>query len=715
MRNSSSKKMYNRILFCVLAIFIAFFVLFIRLFIVQVVQADELSQKQMTYMFENISLSAARGNIYDRDMNVLVQDADCYKVYIHPNDIENDKEVAEFLSSKLSLSYETVYEKVSDKSSSYVVIKNKVDNTTALEIASVDYDGVEIEEDHIRIYSDPEFAQYVLGFTGADHTGLYGVEATFNDVLSGEDGIKTVLFDSNRLVVESSSTVKKSSKKGDSLVLTLDSVVQYYAESAVQQAQMKYSPKRAMAIVTDVNTGAILGMAASPSYSLDDPWEVNEEFYENFFEGGDYTISQQQLEMWNNPFVSFIYEPGSTFKVITTSGALEEHVVNLDTNFYCSGSIEVAGITINCNVYPYSHGSENLVDAMANSCNPALVKIANLMGVDKFYNYIYNYGFGEKTGIQLDGEESGILSSNQNVNPVDFATLAFGQGLGVTPVQMIQALNAAINGGYLITPRIAEQIIDSETGELVYEYEPQVVRQVISEETSEIVRGILNEVVNRMSILDEYSDYGMMGKTGTAQKYVNGTYQSGKYVTSFYGAVPYDDPQISVIVILDEPSGYGVYGSNTAAPIGAELLASSYDYLITKNKLQVEVSANSRIIIPDVRGKSIEEAKSILDGLKIEYTVSGDATGYVTNQDLISVEYTQGTKVNLSVSSVDEDNYVIVPNVYGMSVQKANEILTSGGLVMNAIGGGIALNQDIDYGTSVERGTIVTVTFEYAE
>lgn len=715
MRDNTTKKMYKRISFCIWAIFIAFFVLIVRLFVVQIVQADELSEKQTTHMFENISLSAARGNIYDRNMNVLAQDADCYKVYVHPNAVKDAEEVSRFLASKLSMTYDDIYKKVSDKSVSYVTIKNKVDNATALEIAQTDYDGVEIEEDHIRIYTDSEFAPYVLGFTGTDHNGLYGVEATFNDVLSGEAGIKTVLYDAERQVVESSSTIKREPKQGNSLVLTLDSVVQYYAENAVEKAQLKYSPKRVMAIVTDVNTGAILAMAASPSYSLDDPWKVGEDFYEIYFKDTDYTLGEQQLEMWNNPFVSFIYEPGSTFKIITTSAALEEHVVSLDTNFYCAGSIVVAGITINCHVYPQSHGSENLVDAMANSCNPALVKVANLMGADKFYSYIYNYGFGEKTGINFDGEESGILSSNQDVNPVDFATLSFGQGLGVTPIQMVQALNASINGGYVITPRIVEQILDSETGELVYEYEPQIVRQVISEETSVMMRSILNEVVNRMSILDEYSDYEMLGKTGTAQKYVNGTYQSGKYVTSFYGAIPYDDPQISVIVIIDEPEGYSVYGSTTAAPVGAEILTSAYDYLITKNKLQVEVSSTSRIIIPDVRGKSAEEAKSILDGLGIDYVLTGEPTGYVTNQDLISVEYSQGMKVNITVSASDETDYVVVPNVYGMSVQKANEIFADSGLTMSSIGGGIAINQDIDYGTLVERGTIVTVTFEYAE
>lgn len=715
MKSSIKKKITQRLAWSLILILLAFIVLFIRLVKVQVVDAAQLSEKQNSYMFSNISLTASRGKIYDRDMNILAQDVSCSKVYAFPLSVEDPAEVSSFLAEKLELDYESVYEKISNKENKYVVIKSKVENKVALEIEKADYPGIEVEQDTTRCYTDPTFAQYVLGFTGADHTGLYGIEATFNSVLSGEDGIKTILTDSGSRVIESSSTIKKEPKQGDSVVLTLDSVLQYYAESAAYEAYLRYSPKRVMIIISDVNTNEILAMAANPSYSLDDPWSVNSDFYSSYYSDGEYDLSAQQLQMWNNPFTSFIYEPGSTFKIITASSALEENVVNLDSSFYCPGYTVVSGVQIACHVYPESHGSENLTDAIANSCNPALVQIANYMGSTNFYNYIYNYGFGEKTGITLDGEEAGILSSNQNVNPVDFAALSFGQGIGVTPMQMLQALNAAINGGYLISPSIVDKVVDSETGELVYDYEPSLIRQVISEDTSVAMRGILHETASRMSAFEEYSDYGLLGKTGTAQKYIDGVYASGKYVTSFYGAVPYDDPQISVLVIMDEPGGYPVYGSTTAAPVGGKVLTLAYDYLAAKDKISFSSTSESAAVIPDVRGQNVTDAVNLFNTLGIKYQLSGDESGIITDQDLVSVEYTEGMSVNLSVLNVENYSSVIVPNVKGMSVQKANEVMSKVGLIMEASGGGIAVSQDISPGTSVENGTSIKVIFEYIE
>ena len=715
MKSSTKKRITERLAWSLFIIIFAFAALLVQLVNVQVVQSSELSEKQNSYMYSNISLTASRGKIYDRDMNVLAQDVSCSKVYAFPLSVEDPAEVSSFLSEKLGLDYESVYAKLSNKENKYVVIKSKVENKVALEIEKADYSGIEVEQDQSRCYTDPTFAQYVLGFTGADHTGLYGIEATFNSVLAGEPGIKTILTDSGSRVIESSSRIKKEPKQGDSVVLTLDSVLQYYAESAAYEAYLRYSPKRVMVIVSDVNTNEILAMAVNPAYSLDDPWTVNADFYSSYFSEGGYDLSDQQLQMWNNPFTSFIYEPGSTFKIITASSALEENVVNLDSGFYCPGYTVVSGVQIACHVYPNSHGSENLTDAIANSCNPALVQIANLMGSTKFYNYIYNYGFGEKTGITLDGEEAGILSSNQNVNPVDFATLSFGQGLGVTPMQMLQALNAAVNGGYLICPSIVDKIVDSNTGEEVYNYEPQVIRQVISEDTSATMRGILHETASRMSVFEEYADYGLLGKTGTAQKYMNGVYASGKYVTSFYGAVPYDDPQISVLVIMDEPGGYPVYGSTTAAPVGGKVLTAAYDYLAAKDKINLSSLSASGTVIPDVRGQNITEAVNLLNTLGIKYRLSGDENGTVTDQDLISAEYMEGMVVQLTVSDAENYNSVIVPNVKGMTVQKADEVMQEVGVVMESSGGGIAVYQDIEPGTSVERGTVVKVKFEYIE
>ena len=351
---------------------------------------------------------------------------------------------------------------------------------------------------------------------------------------------------------------------------------------------------------------------------------------------------------------------------------------------------------------------------MANSCNPALVQIANKMGADKFYKYIYNYGFGEKTGVDLDGEEYGILSANQNVNPVDFATLAFGQGLGVTPMQMTQALNASINGGKLIKPHLVKQVVDSQSGEVLHTYDPEIIRQVISEETSAKMRQITFEVANSIDSIVEYQGMGILGKTGTAQKYVDGSYESGSYVASFYGAIPYDDPKLSVLVIVDEPSGSSIYGSTVAAPIGAKVLSNAYNYLMSKDQLNVSTITQNSVTIPDVRGMDVTEAVTTLEGLGIKYTLSGDAEGTISDQNLLLVEYMEGMSVDLVVTKGGNQT-VSVPNLVGMSVQNANELLSSMGLVLKAEGGGIAVSQNIERGTSVTVGTEIIVTFKYIE
>lgn len=713
MKKEDKRRSLRRIVGSIFIIIPAFLVLIYRLVIVQIVDANELSSKQVANMYSKISLTASRGDILDRNNNVLAMDATCSKVYVFPNSIDDAEATAKILSEKLSIDYNTLLTKISDTSIEYLVVKTGVDNQTALDIESADYSGVGTAEDKKRNYTDNSFAEYILGFTGSDHNGLYGIESVYNSVLAGEDGAKTILTDSSGVVIESSSTVKKEAKKGNNLVLTMDSVIQYYAESAAYEAYLKNEPKRIIIIVSEPSSGEILAMAAYPGYSLSDPWSVTPDYASSTSDSAS-SLGDIQLGMWSNPFTSFIYEPGSTFKLVTTSSALEENVINLNSTFYCSGSIEVSGVEIKCHIYPGSHGEQSLSMAMANSCNPALVQIANKMGADKFYKYIYNYGFGEKTGVDLDGEEYGILAANQNVNPVDFATLAFGQGLGVTPMQMVQALNATINGGKLIKPHVVKQIVDSNSGEVIHTYSSETIRQVISEETSAKMRQITYEVANSIDSIEEYQGLGILGKTGTAQKYVNGSYDGGSYVASFYGAIPYDDPKLSVLVVVDEPGGYNIYGSTVAAPIGAKVLANAYSYLMSKDQLKVSTIAQSSVVIPDVRGMDVNEAKATLDALNIKYTLSGDTTGSISDQNLLLVDYMEGMSVDLIVTQSGNQT-VSVPNLVGMSVQNANELLTSLGLVLNADGGGIAVSQSIEKGTSVTKGTEVVVVFKYIE
>ncbi|MBR5995077.1 MAG: PASTA domain-containing protein [Eubacteriaceae bacterium] len=703
-----------RIIFCVGLLIVMFLGLSARLVILQIFQADELADKQTDFMYQNIPITASRGDIYDCNMNILAKDASCSKIYVFPGSIKDDKAVSEFLSEKLGLSYDEVYEKVSNKENKYVLLKSGVDNTTALEIKESGYAGIEINEDKKRYYSDSSFAQYILGFTGVDHTGLYGVEAIFDDELSGVDGVRTVLTDSGNQVIESSSTIKATAQQGESVVLAMNSVIQYYAESAAYEAYLKNNAKRIIIIVSDPNTGSILGAAAYPAYSLDDPWKVDKDYYNSFYSGTDTPLGDQQLGMWSNPFTSFIYEPGSTFKTITVSSALENGNVKMEDTFYCSGSTVVSGVTIKCHIYPSGHGSEDLSHAVANSCNPAMIVIANRMGPENFYHYIHDYGFGEVTGVMLDGEESGIVKHDDNVNPVDFATISFGQGIGVTPIQMIQAVNAVINGGYLITPRLVDKVIDTQTKEVITEYPVTVVRQVVSEDTSAKMRDILYNTGISYYALRDYKDLKIMGKTGTAQKYIGGKYAPGKYVASFYGAAPYDNPQLSVLVIADEPKGGSIFGSAVAAPVGAKVLQNVYNYMVSKDKITIDTIFEQKVSVPDVRGKQFSEAVLAFEKLNIKYHVTGTSTGTVTNQDIYGVDYMEGMVIEITVSSDTEDT-VIMPNVLGLSVQSARELLESVGLSIDAQGSGIAVSQSVRDGEKVEKGSVITVTFEYVE
>ena len=707
-------EMIIRIYVCSAVIALAFLAVVIKLAVVQLIQGRELAEKQASFTYANIEITAARGDIYDDGMNLLVQDSIVSRIYAFPESITDAEEASSFLSGVLGMDKESLKALLTDTSQSIVTVKYRVDNKAARTVEEAGIPGIYVVEDKVRIYTNPTFAPYVLGFTGTDHNGLYGVEAAYDSYLAGTNGVKSVLFDSNGNANESSSVIKKSDRKGDSLVLTIDSVIQYYTERAAYDACKRYGARRVIILVTDVNTGAIMGMAAYPSYSLDDPWKVSDDYRNSMLPSEGDSIEDQQLSMWSNPFTSYLYEPGSTFKIITCASALEEGMIDLESTFYCGGYEYIEGVEIRCDVYPGHHDEQKLADAMANSCNVALMKIVNLVGPDKFYDYIYNFGFGTRTGIVLDGEESGIVSANQDVNPVDFATLGFGQGLAVTPIQLISGLNAAVNGGYLLAPRIVERVIDSESGQTVQAFPKKVVRQVISEETSETMRYILGIVADNYYYLEEYAGYDMIGKTGTAEQYRYGSYD-GSLVASFYGALPESDPKFSVLVIVDEASGAQTYGSNTAAPTAGRLMANIYDYMAAKDMVTSEGSASNARIIPDVRGYGLQDASALLDSLGMIYSVNGAEDGVIVDQDIYSVEYSDGYVINLTVSPSGETGEVSVPNVTGMSVQKANEVLVSAGLGLIAEGGGIAVYQDIPPGTVVPEGSVVTVTFRFAE
>ncbi|MBE6038098.1 MAG: PASTA domain-containing protein [Anaerofustis stercorihominis] len=723
MRTKNSRVAERRILGAFGIICFVFMLLIIRLVYIQIIQADEYTQKQKDLITYSSSITASRGDIYDRNMNILAKDATCARIVVYPANIEYPEDIAGELSEALQMNYDDVYKMVTSDSSE-VTIKRRVDYMTALELDKK-YNSdtkskqfLAVFEDKKRYYTDPEFAQYILGFTNVDHEGAYGVEAEYNSVLKGIDGVETVIKDANGREIESLTQTKVEAIQGSNLVLTIDSIMQYYVENIVYEAYLENKPKRVIVAVSDPDTGEILAYSVYPGYDLSDPWTVTEDFKKAMLSKTDNDLSDNQLEMWKNPLTSYIYEPGSTFKIITTTAALEENISSTSRYYNCAGYLTVGGVRIKCDVYPGRHGSQNLADAVSNSCNPAMMKIAMEMGPDIFYKYIYNYGFAMPTGIDLDGEESGILSVNQDVNLVDFVTLAFGQGLGVTPIQMLQALNTAVNGGELLVPRVAKYVVDSETNEVTTEFGREVIRRVISESTSATIRDIMHYTAgNNNTIGRYYKGMKIGGKTGTAQKFENGAYLSGKYVASFYGMIPYDDPELSVMVIVDEPSGTFTMGGSVAAPLGAKILKSCYEYLCSLDINETtsdSAEMSAKVLIPDLRGKELADAKELLDALGIKFEIQGSENGVITSQSPMLVEYTEGTEIKLVVSE-DSNAPVEMPDLKGMSVSQASRLLDSIGLVCNVNGGGIVKSQSVKAGTPVERGSVIDVYFEYLE
>ncbi|MCL1803122.1 MAG: penicillin-binding transpeptidase domain-containing protein [Eubacteriaceae bacterium] len=712
----------KRIVAAFVLIMFFFSILAVRLVYVQVFSASDLSVKQEELMTKKISLTATRGDILDRNKNILASDASCSMISVYPNDIVsgNDANVSTYLASELGISYDSVYNKVSNKKMNNLVIKRGVDNATALRIRQAHIPGVVITEDKKRYYTDSSSAQFILGFVGVEHTGRYGIEAIYESALRGTDGSQTFLTDSTGRKIESgqSSQPKRvESIPGDSLILSIDRNIQYFTEKAVYEAWLRNGPKRVIAIVSDPNTGELLAMAAYPAFDLESAWDLDSDFQKSFSSELDgMSLSEQQLQMWKNPFTSLLYEPGSTFKMFTVSSALEAGSVNMNSSFYCPGSYRVDSITYKCHIFPRGHGSERLTDTVVNSCNPAMIQIATRMGPETFYKYIKDYGFGSKTGVSLDGEEVGILY--ERTKPVDFVTLGFGQGIAVTPIQMIMAANAVINGGKLYEPILVDTIVNSGTKQAVEKNKPTVAKQVISASTSEQMREILYQAASNSSGMAPYNkEKGLKigGKTGTAQKVINGAYSHSAVVANFYGFAPYDDPKYSVLVLVDEPTGSYTMGSTAAAPIAGQILESIL--AAQGGNGETKPAAAVSALVPDLRGKPTEQAVAILDAMDIPYEFSGgaaDAYSIVMSQTNINEPYSEGMVIYMSVSD-SVGNSVGLPSLRGMTVSQANAVLTSIGLQLKAEGGGIAVSQSDPAGTVLEKGSVVTVVFNYVE
>lgn len=716
-------KRKRRIIFVFGFVCFLFIILVAKLVYIQGIKSVDYGSRQSSMLMQKLPLTASRGDIYDRNMNLLAKDSSCCSIYVAPNSVEEAKkqEVSKYLSEKLDIDYKKIYKIVNSKSSANELLKSKVNNSIGLAIKKKDYTGVSVTEDKKRYYTNGKSGAYILGFTGTDHQGLYGIESTFNDTLSGKDGTVVYQTDGQGRRVASGTEVREEATDGSNVVLTIDSVIQTYAENALKTGMKKTGSKRMMAIVLDPNNGEVLAMASNPSYNPNDPWTLDSAFKNKFSSSlSGKSASEKLFDQWKNPLVSFNYEPGSTFKPVTVSSALDEGSITKNTKLYCSGYKTVAGTKIRCSIYPRSHGSENPGDALVNSCNPALIEIATRMGPDAFYDYIYNYGFGVKTGVALTGEEGGIVPSNENVSLVDYVTKSFGQGISATPIQMATALSAVINGGYLLKPQIVKYVSEGSSNKITKTYDKTVVRQVISKNTSATMRKYLRKVVTKGQV-SKYDNkkIKMGGKTGTAQKIINGRYSHDKYVCSFFGFAPYDNPKLMVIVLADEPKT-DKFGAVSAGPVAAEIIKNSLSYLDAKDSgNSAATTLSTKVTIPDVRGEKSADATSLLDSLNIKYKIKYTdnkkiSSGVVVSQSDVQKTY-NGGKIVITIGPSDDSktNKVTVPDLDGMSVQKANEALEKAGLKIKADGGGVAYFQNVKAGTLVDKNSVITVKFKY--
>ena len=629
-------RIHKRMFYVYLIVLITFLVIILRVFYLQVFKVNNIKDKAGSLWSRNLPILADRGKITDRNGIVLADNLTTTSLVVIPVQIQNKEEVAKNLSEILGTTYLNIYSHLTKHTSIERIHPEgrRLSYDVAEKINNLNYDGVYLLKESKRYYPYESLLSHVLGYVGIDNQGLSGIELYYDEYLTGADGAIKYFSDGKGNKLELTE-VYEAPTSGITLELTIDLDLQLAIENELDNAVAKYDPEQALIVAMDPNTGEVLAMASRPSFDS------------NHYE--DYTteVINRNLPIW------MTYEPGSTFKIITLSAALEEQTINLflDT-FTDSGSINVDGATIHC-WKSGGHGVQTMLEVVENSCNPGFVKIGQTLGVDTLMEYIHAYGFGEKTGIDLNGEANGILFDVDQMGPVELATTSFGQGISVTPIQQIRAVSAAINGGDLYTPYIVSAMLESETDSLIQSFEPEVVREVISDETSSLVRYALESVVANGSGKNAYiENYRVGGKTGTAQKVENGGYLDGNYILSFMGFLPADDPEIVIYVAIDNPKGVTQYGGVVSAPIARNVMLSAIDIMgiePSKEGMAKEYTWLDKkySILPNVVGMSKEEAAKTLKNYKIEYSGSGNTVIYQSPNEGLYVAEGESVKLLL--------------------------------------------------------------------
>ncbi len=697
--------MRRRMTFILIMTLLCLAAVVVKLFIIQFVQGSFLQEQAKTYRTRSLTVSASRGTIYDAKGNKMAVSLTADSVGVYTSQVKasgREHEIAETLAGLLEMDFESVYQRITS-SSSFVWIKRKVDFEVSNLIQYENLPGVTIVEETQRYYPFGTLAAHVLGFAGVDNQGLEGVELSLEDWLVGEDGSIVGLYDANEQAIPQTDYDYVAPVDGNDVYLTIDSNIQYFCERELAKLMASDTPpKRAGIIIMDPDTGAIVAMACS------DPYDPNS--------WDDYESSS-----WRNWLVSDSYEPGSTFKTITLATALEEGTVTPSSSFYDSGSIRVANANIGCWA-SVPHGQQTLAEAVSNSCNPAFVQIAQSIENKQsglFYSYIESFGFNALTGVDLPGEATGIIQAESNRGPVEIATTGIGQGIAVTPIQLITAVCAIANDGILLEPQIVSQVRDGE--DVIYEMQTKEVRRVISAETAQTVRSMMEGVITDGSGKNAAIDgYRIAGKTGTAQKAENGVYASGKYVASFIGMVPAEDPELVCLVVVDEPSGV-YYGSQVAAPIFKSVMSDTLRYLGIEPDSSIitedgEDDDSILVQVPGVVNLDVDSAVALLAEMGLKAEINGEGPLVTSQSPLASYYVESGSMVVLYTGGITENqdgsSRVTVPNLVGKRLAATANLLSAMGLSLVPEGSGVAYDQNPAPGTVVESGSTVTVYFQ---
>lgn len=736
MAKGPTKEMFKRIFAVMLVICVAAFgTAGVRLGILMIADAEKYQAQALKQQLKDISILPKRGAIYDCNMNYLATSSTAWTIYISPNDIADDAEretVVNGLADILGVDAETIREKA-NKNNQYEVIKSQVEKpeTDAVrEFISENGLGstIGISETTKRYYPNDNLASSVLGFVGTENQGLYGLESQYDSELKGVEG-RIVAF-KNAKGQDMPFTYQKivEAEEGNSLVLTIDSTIQYYVENALSKAVIDNNvQERGCAIAMNVNTGEILAMATKPDFNPNEPMTIYDTAAAARIEAlsgeeKSKAISEEQYKQWRNKAITEVYYPGSVFKIVTGSAAIEEGVVNANSTFDCSGNITIANTTFNCHKR-IGHGHQSLMEVFQNSCNPAFILMGQRLGADTFYKYFKAFGLTEKTGIDLPGEEMSIFYTADQMGPVELASESFGQTINLTPIQLITAIAAAVNGGNLVQPHVVKQILDAD-GNVVKNVEPTVKRQVISEETSLYMRELLENVVSNGSGKNAYvAGYRIAGKTGTSQKQ-NLKNEDGsitRYISSFCGIAPADDPEIAIIVLLDEAKVANYYGSAIAAPVVGQIFEEVLPYMNVEAKYTEEELADMDIKTPDVIGKSLAEAKNTVTQAGLNVTVIGDGDVVERQVPTSQQSISKSGTVVLYTSVTADSQTASVPDFTGMTPAQANAAAAKAKVNIKYSGTGVsgtnllAYQQNIAPGTSVEMGSSVTVYFRYTD